>query len=179
VLDGLLTDIRAGPSRSLVLRVEPGIDKTALHSPARVAGQASTRTPTRRMTMRRGTAALAVVAWLCVPSVASSANRPVAPARTATASACSTKGLSFSFRSGTTTQSVKVAHLRATGVTCNTARRVAGSVAKDVLHDRTVPAVVDGFRVSVKHPCGGCTPDTTVSGTSKSGHVTFVVDGGA
>ena len=96
----------------------------------------------------------------------------------ATATTCSTKGLHFSYKSGTATYGNKVASLRATGASCATARGIATVAAKKQLRTNHVPATINGFSVHVKSPCSGCTPVWRVTATKGSSKVTFRVVGG-
>jgi hypothetical protein len=91
---------------------------------------------------------------------------------------CSTAQLHFTVQRGGATFSDGVANLRAQGVTCTTARSVASRVARDVLHEVTLPSQIAGLKVTVKEPCAGCTPVTQVSAKSSEGSVTFTVRGG-
>ena len=94
------------------------------------------------------------------------------------AKACSAKGLSYQYSNGTAHFADFVSNLKATGVSCTRARKVAGAVAKDILHNNSVPAHIDGLSVHVKKPCAGCSPVWNVTGSSRSGHISFNVNGG-
>ena len=96
----------------------------------------------------------------------------------ATATTCSSKGLTFSYKSGTATYQDKVSRLRATGASCATARAIATVAAKKQLHTNHVPATINGFRIHVKSPCSGCTPVWQVTATKGSSKVTFKILGG-
>jgi len=92
--------------------------------------------------------------------------------------ACSTAGLHYTQKRGGATFSVGVANLRAKGVACLSARTLAATVAKDLLHEAKLPARIGGLPVTLKEPCAGCTPTTQVSAGSGKELVTFVVKGG-
>jgi hypothetical protein len=113
--------------------------------------------------------------------LAAAALVPVAQAGAAThhsaSKACSTRGLHYSYRSGSVTFGDKVVRLHSKGVQCRTARSVASKVAKDLLHNRSVPHKIDGLTVRVSS-CSGCAPDWQVSATRRGGKVTFHVLGG-
>lgn len=94
------------------------------------------------------------------------------------AAACSAKGLSYQYSQGTAHFADFVSKLNATGVSCATARKVAGTAAKDNLHTDKIPARIDGFKMHVKNPCAGCSPVWNVTGSSSSGHLSFKVNGG-
>jgi len=104
---------------------------------------------------------------------------PQANAATNRDRACSTKGLSFSYKSGSETLRDKVSKLEATGASCAAARDVATAAAKKLLHGKPIPAMIDGFGVHVKSPCSGCTPVWHVTATKGSAKTTFEVLGGA
>jgi hypothetical protein len=92
---------------------------------------------------------------------------------------CSTAGLRYSQKQGGVTLGVAVANLKAKGTTCATARSIAAPVAKDILKETKVPATIAGFKVTVKEPCAGCTPDSQVTAKYGGELVTFTVKGGA
>lgn len=94
------------------------------------------------------------------------------------AGACSAKGLTYQYSKGTAHYAAFVSNLKATGVSCTTARKVAGTAAKDNLHTGKIPAHIDGFSMHVKKPCAGCSPVWNVTGSSSSGHISFKVNGG-
>ena len=96
----------------------------------------------------------------------------------ATATTCSTKGLSFSYKSGTATYRDRVSSLKATGASCATARAIATVAAKKQLRTNHVPATINGFSVHVKSPCSGCTPVWRVTATKGNAKVTFRILGG-
>ena len=76
--------------------------------------------------------------------------------------------------------SVAVRDLRARGVLCTRARHVARIAARRLLASRgTVPREIDGFRIAVRKPCGGCSPVTAVVATRRAARVTFTLAGGA
>jgi len=87
------------------------------------------------------------------------------------AASCSTNGLSVS--------SVRVVVLRAEGVSCTAARKVAGSVAVDVAHGRTISIAGSiGFGMS-EQSCTGCRTTTKVSVTYPHGSITVGLSGGS
>jgi hypothetical protein len=92
---------------------------------------------------------------------------------------CSAAGLRYVKKEDGTTFSVAVANLKAKVATCATARSLAGTVAKDLLDETKVPARIEGFKVTVKEPCAGCTPNTQVTAKAGEELVTFTVKGGA
>jgi hypothetical protein len=92
---------------------------------------------------------------------------------------CSTKGLSFSYKSGGATFGNKVSNLKAIGTSCATARQVATDAATKLLHRKSSPTTIDGFALHVKSPCSGCTPVWLVTATKGSSKTTFDVLGGA
>jgi hypothetical protein len=99
---------------------------------------------------------------------------------------CSTRGLSFSYRSGSTTYSDKVSSLKASGASCATARSIATTVATKLLHKESVSGRVAGYAVHVKSPCSGCSPVWHVTAIHPTGKATdgsatlaFEVLGGA
>ncbi len=93
--------------------------------------------------------------------------------------ACSTKGLSFSYKSGGATFGDKVSNLKAIGTSCANARAVAAAAATKLLHKKSSPGTIDGFAVHVKSPCSGCTPVWRLTATKGSSKTTFEVLGGA
>jgi hypothetical protein len=92
---------------------------------------------------------------------------------------CSVKGLSYTQKNGGEIEGVAVAGLRAKSVSCAKARSIAGTVAKDILHETKVPATAAGMKVTVTEPCAGCTPDSRVVAKSAGKSVVFTVKGGA
>jgi hypothetical protein len=119
-----------------------------------------------------GVSAVMLLALLLVTGVTG------APAKPAGRS-CSVAGLRYAQKHGGATFSVAVAGLKAKVTTCQAARSIAGTVAKDILREVKVPARVGGLRVTVVEPCAGCTPDTKVTARSGPELVTFTVKGGA
>jgi hypothetical protein len=91
---------------------------------------------------------------------------------------CSAAGLRFAVQRGGATFSVGVSDLRAQVVTCKAARSLASQVARDILHELEVPSQIAGLKVTVKEPCPGCTPTTSVLAKSGERTVTFTVRGG-
>ena len=92
---------------------------------------------------------------------------------------CSTAGLRFSYGNGGITYSSKVSRLRQSGTSCATARNVAGTAAKKNLYGKPVPRKIDGFRMHVQAPCGGCAPVWDGTATKGSAKITFTIEGGA
>ena len=92
--------------------------------------------------------------------------------------ACNSHGLAFSYTSGGATYGNTVTMLRATNVSCSTARTLAHTVAVDLLHGHAVPAHLNGLAVKVVQACGGCTPHTAVTASDGKRTVTFVVAAG-
>jgi hypothetical protein len=101
------------------------------------------------------------------------------PASAPAATSCSTKGMRYERKSGSSTQSTKVSRLRARGAGCATARRVAATVAKAILRTNRVPARAATYRILANKPCAGCAPVWIVRGTKGRRIVTFQVAGGA
>ena len=105
------------------------------------------------------------------------------PVRALANKICSTSGLHFSYTRAGVTYSARVRNLTATGVSCAKAASLASVVATDVLHNRRVPANLQGLKVTMRKPCTACTPNTRVTATGsgrKSGEsVRFIVAGGA
>lgn len=130
------------------------------------------------MRSHKGSAGVRAVVILLV-GAALVAALPAASSATNRDPACSTKGLSFSYRSGSVTYGDKVSDLKATGASCATARDVATVTAKKLLHGKPVPSVIDHFTVHVKSPCAACTPVSYVTATKGSAKTTFKVLGGA
>ena len=98
---------------------------------------------------------------------------------TAAVQQCSAEGLRFSYQSHGATFSDQVQHLTAKSVSCGTARAVAATVARRLLHHRDVQAGIDGFQVMVRSPCPSCTPVWHVTATaSQDRAVAFQVHGG-
>ena len=91
---------------------------------------------------------------------------------------CSTAGLTFTVKRGGATFSTGVSNLRAEVVTCKKARSLASQVARDILHEIKVPSQISGLKVTVKEPCAGCTPTTSVVAKAGAKAVTFTVRGG-
>lgn len=116
---------------------------------------------------------------LALIATAAIAGSPLASAASNRQKACSTKGLSFSYKSGGATFGDKVSNLKATGVSCATARDLATTAANKLLHNKPVPTMTDGFTVHVKSPCSGCTPVWHVTATNSTSKTTFKVLGGA
>lgn len=127
--------------------------------------------------LRAVTSVFAVSAALALLGVAAII-APLAAAKPAIRP-CSTAGLRYVQKQEGVTYSVAVANLKAKGPTCATARSLAGTVAKDILGETKVPARIAGFNVTVKSPCSGCTPNTTVTAKSGPELITFTVKGGA
>lgn len=122
----------------------------------------------------------AVLATLVIVLVGTAANDGLASAGAATKPlACSTKGLSLSYKSGSATYSVKVSGLKTIAASCSLARSLASSVAAKHLHRKPVPATLQGFAVHVRSPCSGCTPVWRVTATHGSAKITFELLGGA
>lgn len=125
-----------------------------------------------RQTHRVATAAVAAAAYgavLLTPSAAVAAK----------GKSCSVKGLHYSYTKGTASYSDAVEKLTTTAASCTSAQKVAGTVAKDLLHETKVPGVVDGLKVKVTNPCSGCTPLWSGAATGGGATVTFTVMGGA
>ena len=114
---------------------------------------------------------LAVLAAALVPVVTAAAATHSKP--------CSSKGLRYSYKSGGVTYSTKVTGLRANGVTCRTARQVAGVVAGKLLRSNKVLHKIRGLTVHLSNPCSGCAPNWQVRATRGGARVTFRVLGGA
>ncbi|HEY5332323.1 MAG TPA: hypothetical protein VIJ21_02165 [Solirubrobacterales bacterium] len=91
---------------------------------------------------------------------------------------CSTAGLVFTVQRGGATFSDGVSSLRAQVVTCQTARSLASQVARDILRETKVPSQIAGLKVTLKEPCAGCTPTTSVVAKSGERAVIFTVRGG-
>ncbi len=106
-----------------------------------------------------------------------------APSRALANKVCSSTGLRFAYKRSGVTYSVQVRNLTATGVSCQKARNLAGVVAKDLLHGRHVPVRLQSLKITLKKPCTGCAPNTSVtakgSGNQSGVVVRFVVAGGA
>jgi hypothetical protein len=92
---------------------------------------------------------------------------------------CSTAGLHFTMKQEGVTFSVAVTNLKAKVAACNAARSLATTVAKDILQETEIPTRIAGFKVTVKEPCTGCTPDTRVTAKSGKELIAFTVKGGA
>jgi hypothetical protein len=101
------------------------------------------------------------------------------PAGAHAGTACSTSGLSFSYRDGSATLGDKVEGLIVSHVRCTTGRGVATRVAQALLHDRGVPKRLSGLRVRVSSPCTGCEPVYGISARDGAKSVTFQVFEGA
>ena len=108
-------------------------------------------------------ALLALIVVLLVPSTV--------PAVTT----CSSKGMRYERKSGSSTQSTKVSKLRVKGAGCQTARRVAATVARSILRTDKVPARAATYRIRANKPCAGCAPVWVVRGTKGKRIVTFQV----
>lgn len=131
------------------------------------------RLPTR--TFGLGVAAVVALALLLwVAAIGAARGEAAGTAK----KACSTAGLTFTVKRGGATFSTGVSNLEAEVVTCKTARSLASQVARDILHETTVPSRIAGLKVTVKEPCAGCTPTTSVSARSGEKAVTFLVRGG-
>lgn len=130
------------------------------------------------MGFHKGSASLRAV-LICLIGAALTATLPAASAATNRVTACSTKGLSFSYRSANVTYGNKVSDLKATGASCATARDVATVTAKKLLHNKPIPSVIDRFTLHVTSPCAGCTPVWQVTARKGSSKATFKVLGGA
>jgi hypothetical protein len=90
---------------------------------------------------------------------------------TGNGAACSTKGLSVA--------SVRVVQLRVQGVSCPSARRVAGRVAQELVHGRQISVSgSSSFSIS-QSTCTGCKAATSVSIGYPSGTVTISLRGGS
>ncbi len=120
-------------------------------------------------TGRRGPACVA----LLVALAATAASPAPAEDAHASTSTCSSSGLRLS----TATEELEVTDIRARGVACRAARALASRIATDELHGRAVPEKVDGFRIAIREPCGGCDPVVCVRGTRGSDLVTFSIVG--
>jgi hypothetical protein len=84
---------------------------------------------------------------------------------------CSTHGL--------TASSVRVVELRVHGVTCSQARKVAGGLASDLAHGRTVSVSgAESFSMS-QATCTGCKTTTSVSIGYRSGTMIVSLRGGS
>jgi hypothetical protein len=92
---------------------------------------------------------------------------------------CSVKDLHYSYTKGTASYSDAVEKLTTTAASCTSAQKVAGTVAKDLLHKTKVPGTVDRLKVKVTNPCTGCTPLWSATATGGGATVTFTVMGGA
>jgi hypothetical protein len=92
---------------------------------------------------------------------------------------CSTAGLRFSYGNGGITYSSKVSRLRQSGTSCATARDVAGTTAKKNLYGKSIPKKIEGFRMHVQAPCGGCAPVWNSTATKGRAKITFIIEGGA
>ncbi len=93
---------------------------------------------------------------------------------------CRSAGLRATETVGTARFSVAVRDLRARGVLCTRARHIARIAARRLLAGGgTVPRKIDGFRIAVRKPCGGCSPVTPVVATRGTARVTFTLAGGA
>jgi hypothetical protein len=94
-------------------------------------------------------------------------------------SSCSVKDLHYSYTKGTAFYSDAVERLTTTAASCTSAQKVAGTVAKNLLHKTKLPGTVDGLKVKVTNPCAGCTPLWSATATGGGATVTFTVMGGA
>jgi hypothetical protein len=105
--------------------------------------------------------ALALLLALCVAGVSSGARAK---------GSCSIRGLGVA--------SVHVVGLSAEGVSCTSARTIAGKVAADLAHGRSIsiPGSV-GFGMS-QQTCTGCKTTTSISVTYPHGKVTVSLTGG-
>lgn len=131
------------------------------------------RAPTTKLLL-----VLAAVLSMALPvDTIASAAQPAGGTKTSTRN-CSVTGLHYSAKQGGVTLGVAVANLKARSVTCPAARSLAGTVARDLLHETKVPARIAGLAVTVKEPCAGCAPDTQVRAASGQELVTFTVKGG-
>jgi len=75
--------------------------------------------------------------------------------------------------------SVRVVQLRATGIACVQARRVAGQVAADLAHGRSVSVTGSvGFGMT-QQTCTGCKTTTTVTITYPHGSLAISLRGGS
>jgi hypothetical protein len=92
--------------------------------------------------------------------------------------ACSSHGLAFSYQQGGATYGNTVTTLRASNISCTTARTMARTIALDLLHGRPAPARLGGLAVKVVQSCPGCAPHTTVTASAGRRKVTFVVAAG-
>jgi hypothetical protein len=124
-----------------------------------------------RHTQRVATAAAAAVcgAILLTPAGAAAAK----------GKSCNVKDLHYSYTKGTASYSDAVETLTAAGASCTSAQKVAGAVAKDLLHNTKVPGTISGLKVKVTNPCTGCTPLWGVTATGGGATVKFTVMGGA
>jgi hypothetical protein len=84
--------------------------------------------------------------------------------------ACSTEGLSAS--------SVRVVELRVQGVSCLSARKVAGRVAQDLQHGREISVRGSSSFAISQSTCTGCKAATSVSIGYSGGSVTISLRGG-
>ena len=130
----------------------------------------------RMSRLRRASAAGA--ALIALAAAAGFAGLPPASAATSTVT-CRSAGLRVTYHSGNVTFSNKVESLRATAVSCATARDIAAVTAKRLLHHNSVTPKVDGFRVHVKSPCSACAPVWHVRATAGRSKITFTLMGGA
>ena len=106
--------------------------------------------------------ALASILALCVAGMSSGAIR---------SSHCSVVKLGAS--------SVHVVQLQASGIACVQARRVAGHIASDLAHGRTVSVTGSvGFAMS-QQTCTGCRTTTTVTITYPHGSLAISLRGGS
>jgi hypothetical protein len=101
------------------------------------------------------------------------------PAGAHAGTACSTSGLSFSYRNGTAAFGDKVEGLIVSRVRCTTGRTIATRVAQALLHNRVVPREISGLRVRVSSPCTGCAPVYGITARAGARRVTFQVFDGA
>ncbi|GEM_PF-3625319 len=120
-------------------------------------------------------AALMLSLVLCL---AASVASPGAAAAHPGKNTCSTAGLRYSEKRDGVKYSDAVADLQAKAVSCAKARSIAAEVAQDLLSESKVPKHIDGLKVTVQEPCGGCAPDTSVSAKAGERVVTFTVQGG-
>jgi hypothetical protein len=95
------------------------------------------------------------------------------------ATGCSSKGMRYERKSGSSTRSTKVSKLRVKGAGCATARGVAATVAKAILKTNRVPSRAATYRIRANKPCAGCAPVWVVRATKGKRIVTFQVAGGA
>jgi hypothetical protein len=111
------------------------------------------------------------LAWAGIVAAALAATVAAVSGAATRAASCSTNGLSVA--------PVRVVLLRAEGVSCTSARKVAGSVARDVAYGRTISIAGSiGFGMT-EQSCTGCRTTTRVSVTYPHGSITVGLSGGS